>query len=131
MAVVCVVVGFQGLAVRDDGEWSDDGLTSGVEGATLALDGSLPTSTVSYARKVEQSVVEHSGGDAPQLGVPAISVGPSVSDQGAYRITADGANAVFCMDVKQSLEDSRQLLGNGGVILAADDDPLCRMQQIF
>ncbi|MFE5598914.1 hypothetical protein ACFQ8O_06955 [Streptomyces coelicoflavus] len=113
MAVICVVVGFQGLAVQDDGEWSDDELTSAVEGATQALDGSFtygdpPEDEApadfdgEYARKVEQEVVEHGGGDAPQLGVAATSVGPAVSDQGEYRITANGADAVFCMDVKRA-----------------------------
>ncbi|MFK4800072.1 hypothetical protein ACI3K5_15445 [Streptomyces sp. MPA0124] len=113
MAAVCVVVGFQGLAVQDDGEWSDDELTSAVEGATQALDGSFTYGDPlkdgapadfdgEYARKVEQEVVEHGGGDAPQMGVAATSVGPAMSDQGEYRITADGADAVFCMDVKRT-----------------------------
>ncbi|MFC8417603.1 hypothetical protein [Streptomyces coelicoflavus] len=113
MAVVCVVVGFQGLAVQDDAEWSDDELTSAVEGATQALDGSFNYGDSlegeapadfdgDYARKIEQEVIEHGGGDAPQLGVAATSLGPAVSDQGEYRISADGADAVFCMDVKRT-----------------------------
>ncbi|MFC7938647.1 hypothetical protein ACFU2J_20820 [Streptomyces sp. NPDC057387] len=38
------------------------------------------------------------------MGVAAASVGPAMSDQGEYRITADGADAVFCMDVKRTHE---------------------------
>ncbi|MDA5144414.1 hypothetical protein PEM37_23135 [Streptomyces sp. AD681] len=113
MAVTCVVVGFQGLAVQDNGEWSDDELTSAVKGATQALDGSFNYGDPleedapadfdgEYARKVEQEVVEHGGGDAPQLGVDAASVGPAVSDQAQYRITANGADTAFCMDVKRT-----------------------------
>lgn len=113
MAGACVVVGIQGLAVQDNGEWSDDELTSAVEGATRALDGSFTYGSPleddapagfdgEYARKVEQEVVEHGGGDAPQLGVDAVSVGPAVSDQAQYRITADGSDTAFCMDVKRA-----------------------------
>ncbi|MFI8950812.1 hypothetical protein ACIGO6_30360 [Streptomyces sp. NPDC053750] len=113
MAVTCVVVGFQGLAVQDDGKWSDDELTSAVEGATRALDGSFTYGGPlegdapadfdgEYARKVEQEVVEHGGGDAPQLGVDAASVRPVESDRAQYRITADGADTAFCMDVKRT-----------------------------
>ncbi|MFD7065009.1 hypothetical protein [Streptomyces sp. NPDC059906] len=113
MAVICVVVGFQGLAVQDNGEWSGDELMSAVEGATQALDGSVTHGGPldgdapadfdgEYARKVEQEVVEHGGGDAPQLGVDAASVGPAVPDEAQYRITANGADTAFCMDVKRT-----------------------------
>ncbi|MET9825537.1 hypothetical protein ABZ038_28695 [Streptomyces sp. NPDC006349] len=113
MAVACVVVGVQGLAVQDNGEWSDDELTSAVEGATRALNGSFTYGDPleadapadfdgEYARKVEQEVIEHGGGDAPQLGVNAASVGPAVSNEAQYRITAHGADAAFCMDVKRT-----------------------------
>ncbi|KAF2777189.1 hypothetical protein [Streptomyces sp. OM5714] len=73
--------------MQDDGEWSDDEPPSAVEVATQALDrsfkygdpleGEAPSDfDGEYARKVEQEVVEHRGGDAPQLGVVATSFGP-------------------------------------------------------
>lgn len=81
-----VVVGFQGLAVEDRMEWSADELTSAVEGATRALDGSSAYGDPvvvdesadfdAYASTIEQEVGEHGGGDAPQFGVNAELVGP-------------------------------------------------------
>lgn len=41
MAVVCAIVGFQGLAMQDGRGWRDDELTSAAEGVTPALDGSF------------------------------------------------------------------------------------------
>lgn len=53
-------------------------------------------------RKVEQEIVEHGGGDVPQLGADAASVGPAVSYRAQYRITAIGADTASCMDVKRT-----------------------------
>ncbi|MFH8468266.1 hypothetical protein [Streptomyces sp. NPDC017991] len=112
MAVVGVVIAFQGIAAEDNGGWSDDELTSAVEGATDALDGSftyggpLEDDTPAdfggeYARKVEDEVVEHGGGDAPQFGVDA-ALTDKTSEQARYRITANGAGASFCMHVQRT-----------------------------
>ncbi|MEU3661361.1 hypothetical protein AB0E77_16620 [Streptomyces sp. NPDC032940] len=114
VAVVAVVIGIQGIAVQDDTGWSEDELTSAVEGATRALDGSsvhggpLDGDTPAdfdgeYATTVEQEVVEHGGGDAPQLGVHATLTGSTTSDEAHYRITADGTGASFCMHVERTL----------------------------
>ncbi|MFS8198079.1 hypothetical protein ACLVWQ_05270 [Streptomyces sp. CWNU-52B] len=111
MAVVGVVIAFQGIAVEDNGGWSDDELTSAVEGATDALDGSFTYGAFEgdapadfggeYARKVEDEVVEHGGGDAPQFGVDA-ALTHKTSEQAQYRISADGAGASFCMRVQRT-----------------------------
>ncbi|AZM75182.1 hypothetical protein D1J63_09555 [Streptomyces sp. KPB2] len=53
-------------------------------------DGSLVDFDGDCARKVEQEVLEHGGGDAPQLGLTAASVGPAAPVQDEYRIPADG-----------------------------------------
>ncbi|MGP4088209.1 hypothetical protein [Streptomyces sp. KR55] len=115
MAVGGVVSGFQGLAVEDDSKWSDDELTSAVRGATTALDGSFTYGDPlegdapadfegEYAMKVEDEVVEHGGGDAPQFGVDAALTGETTSDEAYYRITASGAGTSFCMHVKRTHE---------------------------
>ncbi|WP_171117765.1 MULTISPECIES: hypothetical protein [Streptomyces] len=113
VAVACVVSGVQGLGVEDDSKWSDDELTSAVQGATEALDGSFTYGGPlddgasvdfggEYAMKVEDEVVEHGGGDAPQYGVDAEFIGEATSDKARYRITADGAGTSFCMHVKRT-----------------------------
>ncbi|MCP9958950.1 hypothetical protein [Streptomyces sudanensis] len=104
-----VVVGFQGLAVEDRMEWSDDELTNAVEGATRALDGSSAYGDPvvvdesadfdAYASTIEQEVGEHGGGDAPQFGVNAELVGPPESGRAHYEVSARGAGAAFCMAV--------------------------------
>ncbi|MEV5433245.1 hypothetical protein [Streptomyces sp. NPDC052701] len=113
MAVVNVVLGFRGLAAQDTMDWSDEELTSAVEGATEALDGdvmygdSLGTDSQAdldgdYARKVEDEIVEHGGGDAPGFGVDAAVVGRAMTDRARYRITASGAGKAFCMHVERT-----------------------------
>ncbi|WP_314414843.1 hypothetical protein [Streptomyces sp. DSM 40484] len=112
LAVVGMIIAFQGITAQDSGGWSDEELTSAVEGATDALDGSfahgvsLEVDTPAdfggtYARKVEDAVVEHGGGDAPQFGVDAAVTGKT-SERAQYRITASGAVASFCMHVQRT-----------------------------
>lgn len=52
------------------------------------------------------------------MGVIATSVGPAVSDQGEFHITADGADVVFCMDVKRTHD--------GCIETVAPDSPATR-----
>ncbi|WP_409469336.1 hypothetical protein [Streptomyces sp. HC307] len=115
VAVGGVVVGIQGLTVEDDSKWSDNELTSAVRGATEALDGSFTYGSSlegdapadfegEYATNIEDEVVEHGGGDAPQFGVEAAVTGQTTSDEAYYRITASGAGVSFCMHVKRTHE---------------------------
>lgn len=126
MAVGGVVVGVQGLKVQDDVGWSDDELTSAVKGATASLDGSTvhggPFEADSpadfegeYAIKVEQEIVEYGDGGAPQFGVDAELAGEPTADQARYAITADGAGAWFCMDVKRTHTGFIETVAPGGL----------------
>ncbi|MFD0430005.1 hypothetical protein ACFQ60_27985 [Streptomyces zhihengii] len=109
-----IVTGFQGLKAQDDIGWSDDELTSAVEGATASLNGSSahggpldgPDTPEdfdgAYGIKVRQEIVEHGSGDAPQFGVSAEVTGEATADHARYAVSADGASAWFCMDVTRA-----------------------------
>ncbi|MEV6614493.1 hypothetical protein AB0N31_11580 [Streptomyces sp. NPDC051051] len=109
VAAACagVFLAVQGFAVSDDAEWSDDELTSAVEGATAALDGSIELGDIydtgfdddGYATTIESEIVEHGGGDAPQFGAYASPSGTNKGDEATYQVTASGASATFCMHV--------------------------------
>jgi hypothetical protein len=83
-------------------------LTTAVQGATDALDGSSGFGDIhdedddtgwvdEYATKSEQEVVEHGGGDAPQYGVTATPAAPSTASEA--RNTVTGTDSAFCMQV--------------------------------
>ncbi|MHC3453245.1 hypothetical protein [Streptomyces prasinus] len=110
-AVVGIVVGVQGLAAEDNAEWSDDELTSAVEQAVTALDSTTKlgdlyssASTVDQenARMIEDEVVEHGGGDAPQLGVDAYPADGNTAPDSSYTVKGDGAGAAFCVHVRRT-----------------------------
>ncbi|MEW2079011.1 MULTISPECIES: hypothetical protein [unclassified Streptomyces] len=111
MAVLLIVVGFRGLAVEDDAEWSADELTSAVEQAVTALDGTtrLEGSSGSdsavdeeNATMIEDEVVEHGGGDAPQLGVEARPTAGNTATDSTYTVSGDGAGVAFCVHVQRT-----------------------------
>ncbi|MEU6918147.1 hypothetical protein [Streptomyces olindensis] len=112
MAVAGVVVGFQGIAAEDNVGWSDDELTSAVEGATTALDGSSQYGEIhasdadfdadAYATTIEGEIVEHGGGDAPQSGVDAAPEATGNANEVNYTIRASDAELSFCMQVTRT-----------------------------
>ncbi|MFD7700976.1 hypothetical protein [Streptomyces caelestis] len=111
MAVLLIVVGLRGLAVEEDAEWSDDELTSAVEQAVAALDGTSRLEGASgsasvvdqeNATMIENEVVEHGGGDAPQLGVDADPTAGNTARDSTYTVTGDGAGAAFCVHVQRT-----------------------------
>ncbi|MCQ4203216.1 hypothetical protein M4J06_000599 [Streptomyces coelicoflavus] len=110
MAIACVVVGFQGLAVQDDGEWSDDELTSAAEDATQALDGSCTYGDPltdgapadfdgEYARKVEQEVVHRSARRCPTRASTTLQpTGRTWSSAWTSSVRTTGTSKPWCPD---------------------------------
>ncbi|MET9107919.1 hypothetical protein [Streptomyces zhihengii] len=127
MAAGGIVTGFQGLKAQDDIGWSDDELTSAVEGATASLNGSSahggpldgPDTPEdfdgAYGIKVRQEIVEHGSGDAPQFGVSAEVTGEATADHARYAVSADGASAWFCMDVTRAHTGWAETVAPGGL----------------
>ncbi|NMO37623.1 hypothetical protein HG826_29360 [Streptomyces sp. GMY01] len=117
MAALGVYTGFHNLAVADNGTWSDDELTSAVQGATQELNGSFEYGDPyddgtapadfdgEFATKLEDEITEHGGGDAPGYGVDASLTGPTTGTEASYRVTASGAGKTFCMHVTRKHTD--------------------------
>ncbi|MEV0494556.1 hypothetical protein [Streptomyces atratus] len=110
MAGIGVYTAFQSMAVSADAEWSDDELTSAVSQATTALDGASRFGDIfgddssfddEYARMIEEEVVEHGGGGAPQTGVDAASSDTNKASDARYTVSASGAAAAFCVHVER------------------------------
>ncbi len=114
-AGVGIYLGVQSFGVSDDMSWDDNELTSAVQGATDALDGSSghddmyaddPDSDTGwideYATKIEDEVVEHGGSDAPQSGVDARPADYNTASEARYRVTASGAGTAFCLNVTRT-----------------------------
>jgi hypothetical protein len=108
-----VYTAVQGFGVSDDSQWSDDELTSAVQGATASLDGSFtyggPLEDASadfdgdaYARTLEDEIVEHGGGDAPGFGVDATLSYTTGPDAASYLVTAGGASKSYCVEVRRT-----------------------------
>ncbi|MBB5797888.1 hypothetical protein AB0E64_11025 [Streptomyces caelestis] len=53
-----------------------------------------------YATKIENEVVEHGGGDAPQYGVNATPAATSTASEARYTVT--GGDSAFCMQVTRT-----------------------------
>lgn len=111
MAAACVWVGAQGLATEDDANWSDDELTGAVQGAVGAMDGTSQLGELydvdahvdeDNATMIEQEVVEHGAGDAPQLGVHAAPAPDNTAAHASYTVTANGADIAFCVTVDRT-----------------------------
>ncbi|MCD7443999.1 hypothetical protein K4B79_38045 [Streptomyces lincolnensis] len=113
MAGFSVYTAVQGFGVSDGSRWSDQELTSAVEGATASLDGSFtygdPLEDASadfdgdaYATTLKDEIVEHGGGDAPGFGVDAALSSTTGSDQAFYLVTADGAGRSYCVVVRRA-----------------------------
>ncbi|MER7478438.1 hypothetical protein ABTX60_12390 [Streptomyces sp. NPDC126510] len=111
LAGVGIYLCVQGFNVSDDTTWDDAELTTAVQGATNALDGSSGYGDIyaedndtgwidEYATKIEQEVVEHGGGDAPQYGVTAAPASPNTASEARYTVT--GADSAFCMQVTRT-----------------------------
>ncbi|MEU9571752.1 hypothetical protein AB0D62_18040 [Streptomyces massasporeus] len=111
LAGVGIYLSVQGFRVSDDTAWDDAELTTAVQGATVALDGSSGFGEIyaedddtrwidEYATKIEQEVVEHGGGDAPQYGVTATPAAPNTASEARYTVT--GADSAFCMQVTRT-----------------------------
>ncbi|MER5304790.1 hypothetical protein ABT039_35705 [Streptomyces lasiicapitis] len=124
-AAFAVYSGVQLGTAADNAEWNNDELTSAVGNATYELDGMSRYGEVSgdssgfddeYARLVEDEVVEHGGGDAPQTGVTAAPAGTNSASAARYHVTASGASVAFCVHVerKRTKEHDYKPPGVGG-----------------
>ncbi|MDH6624203.1 hypothetical protein M2271_002000 [Streptomyces sp. LBL] len=115
MAGVGIYLGVQSFGVSDDTSWDDSELTSAVQGAADALDGSSGFGDMyaedpdpdtdwidEYATKIEDEVVEHGGGDAPQYDVTATPTDSNTASEVHYVVTASGAGTSFCLDVTRT-----------------------------
>ncbi|MFF8230779.1 hypothetical protein [Streptomyces caelestis] len=111
LAGVGIYLCVQGFGVSDDTAWDDAELTTAVQGATEALDGSSGFGDIyaedndtgwidEYATKIEQEVVEHGGGDAPQYGVTATPADANTPSEARYTVT--GGDSAFCMQVTRT-----------------------------
>lgn len=136
MAGVGVFSAFQFMAVVADAEWSDDELSSAVSQATEELNGTSRFGDIfgddsgfdeESATMIEDEVVEHGGGGAPQSGVdagPAPLNKPSGAD---YTVQAAGADAAFCVHVvrtrsKDGDYEPPGIAGNPGTVTVPSYD---------
>ncbi|MGW1101285.1 hypothetical protein ACWD5W_36395 [Streptomyces sp. NPDC002455] len=136
MAGVGVFSAFQFMAVVADAEWSDDELSSAVSQATEELNGTSRFGDIfgddsgfdeESATMIEDEVVEHGGGGAPQSGVdagPAPLNKPSGAD---YTVQAAGADAAFCVHVvrtrsKDGDYEPPGIAGNPGTVTVPNYD---------
>ncbi|MFF9197701.1 hypothetical protein ACF09L_21080 [Streptomyces sp. NPDC014779] len=126
MAVLGIVTGFRGLSVQDDAEWSDEELTSAVEGATGSLDGSSATGLPGqgpetagdfdgFALRVEEEIAAHGAGDAPRFGVDAEPADDPTANRARYAISARGATVSFCMHVTRRHSGYTETVAPGGL----------------
>jgi hypothetical protein len=100
----------QGFRVADGMSWSDSELTSAVRQATDDLDGYRYYADESgnsvyfdtYETLIEDKVVHHGGGDAPEDGVEATPADANTDTDAYFTVTADGADAAFCTHVKRT-----------------------------
>jgi hypothetical protein len=106
-----IYLSVQGFGVSDDTAWDDSELTSAVQGATDALDGSSGFGDIyaedndtgwidEYATTIENEAVEHGGGDAPQYGVNATPAASNTASEARYTVT--GGGSAFCMQVTRT-----------------------------
>ncbi|MFE6935549.1 hypothetical protein ACFVDT_26370 [Streptomyces sp. NPDC057699] len=136
MAGVGVFSAFQFMAVVADAEWSDDELSSAVSQAAEELNGTSRFGDIfgddsgfdeESATMIEDEVVEHGGGGAPQSGVdagPAPLNKPSGAD---YTVQAAGADAAFCVHVvrtrsKDGDYEPPGIAGNPGTVTVPSYD---------
>ncbi|MBL1288994.1 hypothetical protein JKV81_19395 [Streptomyces sp. For3] len=136
MAGVGIFSAFQFMAVVADAEWSDDELSSAVSQAAEELNGTSRFGDSfgddsgfdeESATMIEDEVVEHGGGGAPQSGVdagPAPLNKPSGAD---YTVQAAGADAAFCVHVvrtrsKDGDYEPPGIAGNPGTVTVPSYD---------
>ncbi|MFD5041689.1 hypothetical protein ACFWNI_32060 [Streptomyces sp. NPDC058377] len=136
MPGIGVFSAFQFMAVVADAEWSDDELSSAVSQATEELNGTSRFGDIlgddsgfdeESATMIEDEVVEHGGGGAPQSGVdagPAPLNKPSGAD---YTVQAAGADAAFCVHVvrtrsKDGDYEPPGIAGNPGTVTVPSYD---------
>ncbi|MFF4093050.1 hypothetical protein ACFYYY_04165 [Streptomyces sp. NPDC001834] len=110
MAGIGAYTAFQFMAVSANSEWSDDELASAVSQATTALDGASRFGDIfgddsgfndEYAKMIEDEVIEHGGGGAPQTGVDAAPADTNKASDARYTVSASGAAAAFCLHVER------------------------------
>lgn len=139
MAGLGVYTAVQGFGVSDDSQWSDDELTSAVQGATAALDGSFtygdPLEDASadfdgdaYVTTLEDEIVEHGGKDAPGFGVDAALSSTTGSDGASYLVTADGASKSYCVVLRRAHSGNVETVAPG---LSGDAAKVVRPKYTF
>lgn len=110
-AVIGVFTTIRLMDTSDSVEWNDDELTSATGQAVAALNGTSRFGDIfgddsgfddEYATMIEDEVVEHGGGDAPQLGVDAVPVATNDASDAQYTVTASGAGATVCVHVERT-----------------------------
>ncbi|GAA1910515.1 hypothetical protein GCM10009837_38690 [Streptomyces durmitorensis] len=111
MAGLGVFTTVQLMGASDSVEWSDDELTGAAGQAVTALDGSSRFGDIfgddsgfddEYATMIEDEVVEHGGGDAPQHGVDAAPAAANEASDALYTVAASGAKATVCVHVERT-----------------------------
>lgn len=111
LAGVGVFTTVQLMDTSDRAEWNDDELTRATGQAATALDGSSRFGDIfgddsgfddEYATMIEDEVVEHGGGDSPQLGVDASPAATNEASDARYTVTASGAKAAVCVLIERT-----------------------------
>ncbi|MEU5577693.1 hypothetical protein ABZ791_11215 [Streptomyces huasconensis] len=99
------------MGATDRVDWDDAELTNAVGQAAAALDGSSRFGDIfgddsgfdaEYATMLEDEVVEHGGGDAPQSGVKAAPEAANQASDARYTVSASGASATMCVRVERT-----------------------------
>ncbi|MEV5613214.1 hypothetical protein [Streptomyces sp. NPDC052225] len=109
MAALSIWQGAQMLALNSNGKWSDAELTNAVTQTTDDLDGywyrvdNLTGDNVyfdDYATLIEDTVIRHGGGGAPQSGIGATPTSGDPATDGDYTVQADGTDKAYCLHVE-------------------------------
>ncbi|MGW7406903.1 hypothetical protein ACWGI9_24815 [Streptomyces sp. NPDC054833] len=120
--VGAAVMVFQGCSAMDDADkssWSGEELRQAVTQAASSIEDEPQVSSPSedYSTLIEDAVTDAGKGLGPSY---AVSVEATDSDPeskaGDYVVTADGADAAFCMSITRSLSD------DGGFSVPGVDD---------
>ncbi|WP_159038242.1 hypothetical protein [Streptomyces sp. WM6386] len=111
MACICFWQGLAGIDLSSEKSWSDDELSSAVEGATDDLDGytyqldqsgdPLYPEFEEYEDLIGNTVVQYRGDDAPKGDVYAERASYSTDADAQLTVTASGTDAAFCVHVER------------------------------
>ncbi|MEU5595981.1 hypothetical protein [Streptomyces sp. NPDC020298] len=109
--VAAAVIVFQGCSAMDSANkasWSEEELRQAVARAASSLEDEPQVSAPAedYSGMIEDAVVDAGKGSGPGYAVSVEASDPDAQSRaGNYVVTADGADAAFCMSISRSLSE--------------------------